>query len=189
MVAFQYGLVPESDREAVLSYIVQEGFSCSTLLSLNLLQVLFENGYGNEACNLLNRKEQPGWGYMIAKGYKTTWEGFQDIESHSHAWNAYPARILVEYLVGIKPAAPGFGIIAIKPFIPCGIRFAEGKVTTMNGDIYVRWDLDETNLTLKICIPADTLAQVFLPGSTEVNETLSQPGEHIIKTQYEFFAK
>ncbi len=163
VVAYQYGLVPEGDRKAVLDFITAQGFSCSTLLSLNLLQVLFENGRADAAYNLLNRTEQPGWGYMISKGYKTMWEGFQDIESHSHAWNAYPARILSEYLVGIKAAAPGFKEIEVKPYIPSGLQFAEGKVPSIHGEIYTRWDIIGSTFQLKLGIPDDCVARVTLP--------------------------
>ena len=181
MVAFQYGLVPESDRESLLDFIAGEGFGCSTLLSLNLLQVLFENGKGREAYNLINRTERPGWGHMVAKGYKTVWEGFKDTESHSHAWNAYPARIFVEYLVGIKAAAPGFGEIDIRPFIPSDMQYAEGKVTTARGAINVRWDADDNGVTFKVSIPAGSAARILHPQTGVVIKHITRPEENIFK--------
>jgi len=161
-VACQFGLVPEKDRPAVLESIAADGFGCSTLLTLNLLQLLFENGKGKEAYSLLNSTSSPGWGYMIKKGYKTIWEGFKDIESHSHAWNAYPARIFMEYLVGIKAAAPGFKKIDIRPYIPEDMTYAEARVPTVMGDIYARWDVDGEYLTMKVEIPAGTSARIFV---------------------------
>lgn len=181
VVAFQYGLVPESDRESLLDFIAGEGFGCSTLLSLNLLQVLFENGKGREAYNLINRTERPGWGHMVAKGYKTVWEGFKDTESHSHAWNAYPARIFVEYLVGIKAAAPGFGEIDIRPFIPSDMQYAEGKVTTARGAINVRWDADDNGVTFKVSIPAGSAARILHPQTGVVIKHITRPEENIFK--------
>src|SRR5699024_4132989 len=71
VLAFQYGLVPSIDREMVLKWIVSQGMDCKTLLSLNLFQVLFENGYEQTAYEWLNRTEYPGWGYMIEKGDQT----------------------------------------------------------------------------------------------------------------------
>jgi alpha-L-rhamnosidase len=181
VVAYQYGLVPEKDRDTVLEHIVESGFGCSTLLSLNLLQVLFENGKGREAYSLLNRTEQPGWGHMIAKGYKTIWEGFQDIESHSHAWNAYPARIFAEYLTGIKATAPGFKEIDIRPYIPSDMLYAEAKVPTIWGSVYVRWDLEGNDVTLKIRIPAGVVALVFLPVPDGDPKIISEMGEYVYK--------
>lgn len=161
-VAFQSGLVPEKDRPAVLESIAADGFGCSTLLTLNLLLLLFENGKGKEAYSLLNSTTYPGWGYMITKGYKTIWEGFKDIESHSHAWNAYPARIFMEYLVGIKAAAPGFKKINIRPYIPEDMNYAEARVPTVMGDVYTRWDVEGEYLTMMVEIPAGTSAHIFV---------------------------
>jgi Alpha-L-rhamnosidase N-terminal domain./Bacterial alpha-L-rhamnosidase. len=180
VAAFQYGLVTEEDRSSVLDYIVGCGFVCSTLLSLNLLQLLFENGKEQEAYQLLDRVEQPGWGYMIAKRYKTIWEGFQDIESHSHAWNAYPARILAEYIVGIKATAPGFKKIDIKPYIPAGMQFAEGTVPTVKGDIYAKWIRDGESLTVKVRIPNGITACVYLPGSYKSPVSIYEQGEYVL---------
>jgi len=165
-VAFQFGLVPEKDRPEVLEAIAAGGFGCSTLLSLNVLQVLFENGREKEAYNLLNRTGYPGWGYMIAKGYRTIWEGFQDIESHCHAWNAYPARIFMEYLAGIKAAAPGFKKIDIRPYIPEDMAYAEARVPTVMGNVYVRWDVEGRQLTIQVEIPAGTAARIFVCGKS-----------------------
>jgi alpha-L-rhamnosidase len=163
VVAYQYGLVPEEDREAVLNYIVQEGFSCSTLLGLNLLQLLFENGQKQQAYDFLSRSTFPSWGYMIEKGFKTIWEGFVDIYSHCHAWNAYPARLLVEYIVGIKAGAPGFKEIHINPYIPEGLSFAEGKVPTARGDIYTMWQVQDNYTSLEVKTPENTSVKVFVP--------------------------
>lgn len=181
VVAYQYGLVPEADRKAVLEFIAGEGFGCSTLLSLNLLQVLFENGKGREAYNLLKRTQQPGWGHMIEKGYKTIWEGFQDRDSHSHAWNAYPARIFSEYLTGIKAAAPGFREIVIKPYIPEEMQFAESRVRTVMGEIYTRWDASGNGIRLEVGIPADAAAKVQLPLSAVGTGSVVISGETVWK--------
>ncbi len=180
VIAFQYGLVPRDHREAVLDFIVGEGFGSSTLLSLNLLQVLFENGKEQAAYGLINRTDYPGWGHMIAKGFKTIWEGFQNIESHSHAWNAYPARILLEYITGIKAAAPGFGEIVIKPYMPSGMQFAEGKVTTVKGEIYAKWERDGNGMTMKVKIPEGTIAYIILPGSETMQVSVCDPHVHVI---------
>lgn len=178
-VAYRYGLVPEGDKEKLLAYIVSMGFGCSTLLSLTLLRVLFENGKEKEAYSLLDTVEQPGWGFMIAKGYKTIWEGFQDKESHSHAWNAYPARIFVEYLVGIKATSPGFEKIDIKPYLPLGMQYAEGRIPTIKGDIFVRWDVKDENIVLKVEIPDGVTASICFPKPDTEVKTICGAGKYV----------
>lgn len=179
VVAYQYEVVPEEDREAVLNYIVEQGFSCSTLLTLNLLQVLFENGKEHQAYNYLSRADFPSWGYMIEKGFKTIWEGFVDIYSHCHAWNAYPARLLVEYIVGIKSGAPGFKETHIKPYFPKGLSYAEGRVPSARGDIYAMWQLHDQYTNLEIKTPRDTTVKVFIPKAEVGLEAIKESDEVI----------
>ncbi|RAV19265.1 alpha-L-rhamnosidase [Paenibacillus contaminans] len=162
VVALQYGIVPVEDREDVLASIKREGLDCRTLLALNLLRVLFDNGAEADAFRLLHKRDYPGWGYMIERGARTIWEGFDDIESHCHAWNAYPARLFVDYLAGIRMAAPGWDRILIKPYIPEGIRFIEGSVVTGRGRVRAGWEAAEGSLLLEVDIPPNTSADIQL---------------------------
>ncbi len=164
VIAYQYGLVPEKDRGVLLQRIVSEGMECKTLLSLNLFQVLFENGQGEHAYSMLNSTRYPGWGYMMSRGAKTIWEGFDDIESHCHAWNAYPARLLQEYILGVKPSSPGFGEICIKPFFARDMDFAQGNVYTIRGNVFVGWEKDSCGIKMNIDIPGTTPARIVIPS-------------------------
>lgn len=165
VLALQAGLVPPEDRRRVLEYIAARGLNCRTLLSLNLLQVLFENGYGQQAFEILNSSEFPGWGHMVARGWQTVWEGFDDMESHCHAWNAYPARLMQQYIAGIVCAAPGFAAIDIKPFLPEGLDAARAVVPTVRGDIHAGWSKRAEQLVIQLRIPAGSRAKLYIPES------------------------
>lgn len=173
VVAFAYGLVPQEDAEAVLEYIADCGFGCSTLLMRMVLQTLFEHGRGERAYEILRSPDQPGWGYMINQGFQTVWEGFRDIESHSHAWNGYPARLMQEHLLGIRMKAPGFRQVEICPFIPADLDFAEGKVVTCRGIIGVAWQKRNNMVQLTVEIPAGVTADIRCGG---LRETVCNPG-------------
>lgn len=160
VVAYQYDLVPQEDREDVLKYIADCGFGCSTLLMRMVLQTLFENGFGEQAYGILSSRERPGWGYMIEQGFQTVWEGFRNIESHSHAWNAYPARLMQEYLLGIRQRAPGFRQVEISPYIPKNLCCAQGTITTCRGLISVAWKKLKDTVQLTVEIPADVTAHI-----------------------------
>jgi len=180
VLGYKFGLVPEEDKKSLLDNIVRAGMQCKTLLSLNLLQVLFENGRGNDAYKILNNTNYPGWGHMVSKGYKITWEGFDDIESYSHAWNAYPARIFAEYITGIKPASPGFSHITIKPFMPGDMQFAESRIRTVRGYVYVKWEKEANGYTIQVSIPANTTADLYLPDSVQDILSIEESGEKIM---------
>lgn len=174
VVAYQYGLVPQEDRKDVLTYIADCGFGCSTLLMRMVLQTMFEQGYGERAYEILTSREQPGWGYMITQGFQTVWEGFRNIESHSHAWNAYPARLMQEYLLGIRQNAPGFRQVDICPYIPASLNYAEGAVTTCRGIIKATWQKRDEAVQMTVEIPPDVTAHICC-GDLDV--TICNSGE------------
>ena len=174
VLALKYGLIPKVDINECLDYIVSLGHACSTLLSLDLLKVLFEHGKEQEAYDMINTRTQPGWGIMIEKGYKTTWEGFDDRDSHCHAWNAYPARIMAEYITGIQADGMGFSCVNIKPFMPNDLYFAEAVVPTVRGQIHVKWERQDIGYKLHLQIPPNIKAKIFLPKLSMKNPIISE---------------
>ncbi|WP_256759695.1 alpha-L-rhamnosidase [Cohnella sp. WQ 127256] len=172
VIALYANLVPEADREAAISFVAEKEFECRTVLTLPLLRVLFENGCEAQAFELLSRKEYPGWGYMIAQGAKTMWEGWEDMESHSHAWNGYPARMLQEYVVGIQSEAPGFAKVVIRPYMPKDLSFAEAEVWTPHGTLYAGWERLQEKTIVRARIPEGVEASLkvkLVDGMTEMN--------------------
>ncbi|NMB97955.1 MAG: family 78 glycoside hydrolase catalytic domain [Clostridiaceae bacterium] len=168
VVAFYYGIADilnDHERKSILNHILNEGHTCQTLLSVDLLRLLFENGFGKEAFSLINKETYPSWGYMISKGYKTIWEGFDDESSHCHAWNAYPARILQEYILGIKAMKEGFDKVLISPYIPEEMNFAEGKIATVKGDIYVKWQKCDDKINITVNLPIGTEGTISIDNS------------------------
>ena len=155
--------VPQEERERALNFVKNKPWECRTVLSLPLLRMLFENGCEAEAFAIINRREYPGWGHMIEQGSLTLWEGWEDIESHSHAWNGYPVRLLQEYVVGIKSAAPGFKKAVIRPYLPETLHFAEATVWTAQGNLYARWEKAEGGrVVVTTNIPAGITARLEL---------------------------
>lgn len=84
------------------------------------------------------------WGArMIDKGAVTCWEVFDNPGgSNCHAWSAAPAYFLPAYILGIRPAQPGFKKIIIDPQ-PGDLKWAKGAVPTPRGDIYIEWQKNE----------------------------------------------
>ena len=165
VAAAYYGvadILNENERNSIIKYILEQGHTCKTLLSVDLLKLLFENGYEKEAFSLINKDTYPSWGYMIKKGYKTIWEGFDDKESHCHAWNAYPARILQEYILGVKAIKEGFDEVLINPYIPEEMEFAEGNVATIKGEIYVKWKKSNGSVNVTVNLPEGIHGKILI---------------------------
>ncbi|MGN7356773.1 family 78 glycoside hydrolase catalytic domain [Paenibacillus sp. SAF-054] len=179
VLGIQFGLIDGSARDSLLTAVADEEWTCSTLLSLNLMQVLFENGYAESAYRILSNEEFPGWGYMISQGYQTVWEGFDDIESHCHAWNGYPARLMAEYMVGIRALAPGFENTAIQPYLPDDLTWAEAAVATPYGVITAGWHKGEQSLKLSCSIPPGIACVIVIPEQANGAITIEQDRERI----------
>lgn len=170
VVACRYGLVPDEDLVFLIEYIANQQLNCSTLITMDLLRLLFDHGKQEVAMNMLMSEEYPSWGYMMKKGYQTVWEGFQNIESHCHAWNAYPARILAEYLVGIRLISPGFENVEIRPFMSEMLEFAEAKVPTIRGIIHVWWQRIGKLRKIFVDIPQSVCSIVVISNANEISK-------------------
>ncbi|MDF2834373.1 MAG: alpha-rhamnosidase [Paenibacillus sp.] len=138
--------VPAAYRTQALEYVASREWECRTVLSLPLLRALFDGGMEAEAYAILSRRDYPGWGYMVAQGAESLWEGWDDIESHSHAWNGYPARLLQEYVAGIRSLAPGFAIAEFRPYIPPSLDHAVARVWTPRGALSAGWFKEQGNI-------------------------------------------
>jgi alpha-L-rhamnosidase len=128
------------------------------------------------------------WGGMIDEGATSFWEAYDpswpksnphvDLQadntagygiSLAHGWSSGPAYWLTEQLLGIRPEAPGFSKVAIRPDL-IGLSWARGTEPTPNGQIEV--DLrDEHGLHAAIILPPGVEATVLFPitpGTTHV---------------------
>jgi alpha-L-rhamnosidase len=163
-LALCYGLFEPSETDRALSHLEDTPWESSTLLTLNVLQALLSNGRTEAAYRMLTADKERGWGVMIKKGYGTMWEGFSDIESHSHAWNAYPARIYAEYLVGIRCLEPGFARVELKPCFPAELNHLSATVNTPQGKLTVKWNRSEYGTKLNMNVPYGVNVDVYMPA-------------------------
>jgi hypothetical protein len=94
----------------------------------------------------------------------------------SHAWGGTPLIQLSARVLGVTPAMPGYGKIAIQPH-PAGLKFAKGVVPTAKGDVSVAWTLSDSEFTLDFTIPEIASADIILPETDLVNPLLIVDGK------------
>ena len=133
------------------------------------MDMLAVHGYADDAWRLLTREEYPSWGYMIANGATTIWERFEHkfgsgMNSHNHPMYGAVGYFMYAHLLGIRPIENGFSRFAVDPVYPEGLLFAEGRVDTLMGDIYVKWEKREERTYLTVVVPFGAEATVTLPG-------------------------
>jgi alpha-L-rhamnosidase len=128
-------------------------------------------GRADIAYQLLTQKTYPSWGDMT-KGRTTvseTWEG-TGTNNHGGLGGA-PNPWIFKTLLGINtdPENPGFKRIIVKPYIPDDMAYAKGSTRTIKGLVESAWEKENGKIILKVSIPANTTALVYLPASDPSN--------------------
>jgi hypothetical protein len=88
------------------------------------------------------------WGFMLNRDATTAWEccdlqpagGWsKPIMSRCHGWSAGACHLLPRYVLGVRPAEPGFAKVSILPQLG-DLEWATGVVPTPRGDIRIELD-------------------------------------------------
>ncbi|PTX99539.1 alpha-L-rhamnosidase [Verrucomicrobia bacterium LW23] len=145
MFALAFGLVPAERRAAVVAYLKTRGMACSVYPAQYLLEALFEAGEADYALQLICPPAgTPGdrnWRHMVESGTTITWEAwdqrYKPNQDWNHAWGAAPGNILPRYVLGVRPLAPGYTRVSVRPQLG-PLEWATGTVPTIHGPIHVQ---------------------------------------------------
>ena len=125
-----------------------------------LIKYLMEANRNDLIYEVTNRKDYPGWGYMLANGPRTTmWETIAPFGggplggSWDHGWSSGAAPALTSYVLGVQPTSPGYATFTVTPH-PTDLSYARGTVPTPHGDITVSWTYARGKLSLSVDAPA-----------------------------------
>ena len=69
------------------------------------------------------------------------------VRSECHAWGAFPLFEFPRTILGVRPGAPGWREIIIRPYFGM-MSSCEGTVTTPVGDVDVRWSCENDKISL-----------------------------------------
>jgi alpha-L-rhamnosidase len=211
------GLVFEEQKQLVASHLVDnikknDGHLSTGFLGVGyLLPVLTENGYTDVAYDLLNKDTFPSWLYSVKHGATTIWErwdgwtdhkGFQSAQMNS--FNHYSLGSVGEWMyryvagIDVDSDIPGYKKIKIQPKPGGGLTFAKGKYHSIHGEIKSEWKIEKNEFTLKVSIPVNTVATVYMPG---VGQNVDRPDVQLLENandvtiyqigsgEYEFVSK
>ena len=87
----------------------------------------------------------------------------------SHPWAASPAYLIPWFLFGVRPTAPGFATVSIRPQ-PGGLANGNLTMPTVRGPIHVKFNHAHAHgrvqgrvFSLSIALPAGCVASVGIP--------------------------
>ncbi len=190
-IALNFDLLPLQLRGKAVQHMIDRfrpydgqistGFHSTVPLMLELSR----RGRNDEAYRLVLNRKMPSWGYQIDHGATTIWErwdgwvegrGFQDpgMNSFAHYAIGSVGEWLNKIVLGINPdpAGPGFEKFIIHPRPGPGVTWARGSYDSIRGKIAVDWKQEGRAFTLRLEVPANTIATVHLQASdvTKVTE-------------------
>lgn len=138
-----------------------------------LLFTLAEHGRADIAYKLLLNETYPSWGYMLSKGATTWWErwngdtGDPSMNSYNHyAFGSVVAWVYREVAgIDTDPASPGFHRLIVHPRLDASLTSARGEYDSAYGKVISDWtSTPGKSFSLKLTIPANTTASVYLPA-------------------------
>lgn len=196
--AIYFDVLPDSLRALAAGHLVDlveaaDRKPTSGILGIRqLLPALAKIGRSDLAYEMLLDERYPGWGFQIANGATTIWErwnsytldkGFNGaMNAKMNSFNHYAfgavGQFLFAEMAGIRPAAPGFAEILIRPETGMGqLTSLTAEYQSVRGPIRSAWHFAGQQFVLEVSVPAGASAEIALPdiaGGTLVSaENLS----------------
>lgn len=135
----------EKGKRALLRSMEDDNFAkCTVSMRFYLFRALEKTGLYE-----LTDKCWNVWRDMIADGCTTSIESDTETRSECHAWGSLSLYELPSVVLGVRPAAPGYEKIEVRP-VPGYLTSASGTVHTPKGDVSVSWTNDSGELKLNI---------------------------------------
>ncbi len=162
--ALVYGLPDESRKADLIDLIMQRGKASEQSFAYWTLNSMFSEGKDQWALDYMRQN----WGEQTRlASFNGAWHEGWDLPwgSTSHAWSSGPTALLSQKVLGLEPTGYGWKTFVVKPH-PGDLRWAEGTVATVAGDISAAWEKSTGNhFKLKLIVPGETVATVYLPAA------------------------
>ncbi len=182
-MAVYMNIVDPENRKAVLNNLVNDIKAHGNRLTTGdignryLFRTLATNGLNDLMYTMQNHYDAPGYGFQLKFGATTLTEQWDPRRGAS--WNHFMMGQIDEWffrsLAGIqtKSDKPGFQHLVIRPGVTGDLKFVKASHETLYGNVSVDWNRDGDNFTLKISIPVNCTADVYLPGEKEPKKVKS----------------
>jgi hypothetical protein len=175
-LAVVMNLVEATNRAAVVENIVADvrvkGLTTGDVGYRYLLRALADNGHSDVIYEMNNQSDKPGYGYQLKMGATSLTEkwdaGVGSFGSQNHFMLGQINEWFFHDLAGIQndPTGPGFKKIIFKPAIVGDLTWIKAGYESVYGKVSSEWKRDGNRLALKVVVPANTTAVVYVPASS-----------------------
>ena len=175
-IALVFGLCENSNRAAVLDALVRDIRAHNTANTAGdvgyryVLRALADGGRSDVIFDINNQTNKPGYGMQLAKGKTSLTEAWDGGSSQNHFMLGQIQEWFYHDLAGIQSGGNGFKKIIIAPQPVGDVTWVKCRYNSIRGKIVSDWKItkagDGEKFTLKISIPANTTAEVFVPAKS-----------------------
>ena len=186
------GLVNENDRKAVFNNLVDSISKSGKSLTagdigFHFLVKALEEGGGSQLLYDMNfRNDVPGYGFQLKKGATALTESWPALEevSNNHLMLGHIMEWFYTGLAGIKQEenSVAFKNIIIRPEIVGDITWVKSSYNSTYGLIRSDWKKEQNILEMKVEIPSNTSATIYLPTNQEGSVTENGKKTNVSKT-------
>lgn len=160
-------------KNTVADYKKLGGYDTGIFGTDILTRVLFENGDGQLAADLILSESVHSFAEMKRRGATTLWEYWPESlrdRSHNHPMFGAVTAYIYDYLLGIraKNGSAAYSEIIISPVIVDGINRVEGHRTFKTGKVSVSYKKTENSIEFEIEIPENQSAEFVFDGKTHM---------------------
>lgn len=136
-----FDLIPRGKHERIVKFLKTKGLNCGVYMAYFMLKALARVDEHEYVYNLISSQSPNSWGNMIKEGATSCFETWRKDQKHNtslcHPWASAPIPILIEDIVGLSPAQPGWETINFNPHIPSFLEYLYIKVPVKTGTIEV----------------------------------------------------
>lgn len=170
-LALGCGLVPESEKEAVLENLIQDiraqnyHFDCGVVGLKFTINTLLEHGRTDILYRLATQTDFPSIGHWIRLGANTMWQNWDGSQSRNHIMFGSIADYFYKGLAGINidPEIPGYENILLQPQFPEDLTYLKCGHKISSGWIHTDWKKEKGLITYHVKIPETSRCALTLP--------------------------
>ena len=170
--ALYFNLVDKNNIEKSVKWLVEKVRNGQHKADFGILgakyipAVLSDNGYADDAFEMITQQEFPGWGWQIKNGATSLWENWNGTNSQNHIMFGSISAWMYQYPGGLQPLteAPGFRKFLIKPCLVKKLDHVDCSYASPYGKIRSQWERKNGKINFHFEIPAKSEAEIILPG-------------------------
>jgi len=185
VLALQFDMLPENLRQQATDRLVQNIVRYGNHLTTGFLgtpylcHVLSRFGRDDMAYKLLEQDTYPSWLYPVKMGATTIWERWDGIKTDGspetptmNSYNHYAYGAIGDWMYRVAAGldtyedGTGYKHIRVMPHLGGGLTSVSADLQTYYGLAGTSWNLGGGKLQLKVTVPANTKATVYIPAAS-----------------------